>query len=111
MMGLNLMRCKHVCIPRKPFMRADSRIMMYSSICFALEVAISAARRFKSGDANWGWLLGLASPPIHLTPATSDRSIAADWFRRFETASVDYDNSNQAYSAFCLNRWQARKRT
>ena len=34
-------------------------------------------------------LLGLASPPIHLTPATSDRSIAADWFRRFEGAGLD----------------------
>ena len=33
-------------------------------------------------------LLDLAAPPIHLTPATTDRSIAADWFRRFETASV-----------------------
>src|ERR1700738_1890785 len=34
-------------------------------------------------------LLGLASAPIHLTPATSDRSIAADWFRRFEGAGLD----------------------
>src|ERR1700730_3130020 len=34
-------------------------------------------------------LLGLASPPIHLTPATSDRSIDADWFRRFEGAGLD----------------------
>jgi ATP-dependent DNA ligase len=25
-------------------------------------------------------------PPIHLTPATVDRSVAADWFRRFEGA-------------------------
>src|SRR5262245_38145440 len=24
-----------------------------------------------------------AAPPIHLTPATTDSSIAADWFRRF----------------------------
>lgn len=30
-----------------------------------------------------------ASPPIHLTPATRDRSIAADWFRRFEGAGLD----------------------
>src|SRR3984885_11311625 len=29
-------------------------------------------------------LLGSTSPPIHFTPATSDRSVAADWFRRFE---------------------------
>jgi ATP-dependent DNA ligase len=34
-------------------------------------------------------LLSLAPPPIHLTPATPDRSIAADWFRRFEGAGLD----------------------
>src|SRR5215813_5699258 len=31
-------------------------------------------------------LLSSATPPIHLTPATNDSSIAADWFRRFEGA-------------------------
>ncbi len=30
-----------------------------------------------------------ARPPVHLTPATSDRSIAADWFERFEGAGLD----------------------
>ena len=34
-------------------------------------------------------LLSSAAPPIHLTPATSDLSIAADWFRRFEGAGLD----------------------
>ena len=34
-------------------------------------------------------LLANAPPPIHLTPATSDRTIAADWFRRFEGAGLD----------------------
>jgi ATP-dependent DNA ligase len=34
-------------------------------------------------------LLSSATPPIHLTPATSDSSIAADWFRRFEGAGLD----------------------
>jgi ATP-dependent DNA ligase len=34
-------------------------------------------------------LLAFALPPIHLTPATSDRNIAADWFRRFEGAGLD----------------------
>jgi len=34
-------------------------------------------------------LLSFAPPPIHLTPATSDRSLAADWFRRFEGAGLD----------------------
>lgn len=34
-------------------------------------------------------LLSSAAPPIHLTPATSESSIAADWFRRFEGAGLD----------------------
>src|SRR6188768_3475504 len=28
-------------------------------------------------------------PPIHLTPATTDRATASDWFRRFEGAGLD----------------------
>jgi ATP-dependent DNA ligase len=34
-------------------------------------------------------LLGSAAPPIHLTPATRDRTLASDWFRRFEGAGLD----------------------
>jgi ATP-dependent DNA ligase len=33
--------------------------------------------------------LGNAAPPIHLTPATTDRELAGDWFRRFEGAGLD----------------------
>jgi ATP-dependent DNA ligase len=34
-------------------------------------------------------LLSSAPPPIHLTPATRDPDVAADWFRRFEGAGFD----------------------
>ena len=34
-------------------------------------------------------LLSAAAPPIHLTPATRESSIASDWFRRFEGAGLD----------------------
>ena len=30
-----------------------------------------------------------AAAPVHLTPATTDRALAADWFRRFEGAGLD----------------------
>ncbi|MCC7538946.1 MAG: ATP-dependent DNA ligase [Deltaproteobacteria bacterium] len=30
-----------------------------------------------------------ARPPIHLTPATTDRQLAEDWFHRFEGAGLD----------------------
>jgi len=34
-------------------------------------------------------LLSSAKPPIHLTPATRETTVAADWFRRFEGAGLD----------------------
>src|SRR5580698_6720941 len=34
-------------------------------------------------------MLRSATPPLHVTPATDDRSVAADWFRRFEGAGLD----------------------
>jgi ATP-dependent DNA ligase len=34
-------------------------------------------------------MISSASPPIHITPATSDRRVASDWFRRFEGAGLD----------------------
>src|SRR5688572_1708576 len=33
--------------------------------------------------------LANATPPIHITPATRDRAIAEDWFKRFEGAGLD----------------------
>ncbi len=30
-----------------------------------------------------------AAPPVHLTPATRDRALAAEWFERFEGAGLD----------------------
>jgi len=41
-------------------------------------------RRRKLEDALAG-----ARPPVHLTPATLDRAVAADWFDRFEGAGLD----------------------
>lgn len=34
-------------------------------------------------------VLGAATPPVHLTPATRDRATAQDWFERFEGAGLD----------------------
>jgi ATP-dependent DNA ligase len=34
-------------------------------------------------------LLSSAVPPIHVTPATCESSVASDWFRRFEGAGLD----------------------
>jgi ATP-dependent DNA ligase len=34
-------------------------------------------------------MLKKAKPPLYLTPATTDRAVAADWFERFEGAGFD----------------------
>jgi ATP-dependent DNA ligase len=34
-------------------------------------------------------VLHAAAPPVHLSPATRDRALAEDWFRRFEGAGLD----------------------
>lgn len=34
-------------------------------------------------------VLGHATPPVHLSPATRDRAMAEDWFHRFEGAGLD----------------------
>src|SRR3954471_21280774 len=47
------------------------------------------AEPFQSRRHQLELLLSSATPPIHLTPATGESSIAADWFRRFEGAGLD----------------------
>ena len=44
---------------------------------------------FRSRRAQLESLLSSVAPPIHLTPATSETSVASDWFRRFEGAGLD----------------------
>jgi ATP-dependent DNA ligase len=44
---------------------------------------------FQSRRQQLESLLSSAAPPIHLTPATSELSVAADWFGRFEGAGLD----------------------
>src|ERR1700752_607339 len=44
---------------------------------------------FEERRARLESLLSSVKPPIHLTPATQDLKVAADWFRRFEGAGLD----------------------
>src|SRR6266540_1746548 len=46
--------------------------------------APSKRRNQSSASARSG-----AAPPVHLSPATHDRALAEDWFRRFEGAGLD----------------------
>ena len=44
---------------------------------------------FATRRAELEAMLAGATPPLHVTPATRDRSIARDWFHRFEGAGLD----------------------
>ncbi len=44
---------------------------------------------FQKRRAQLESLLSAAAPPLHLTPATRERTIASDWFSRFEGAGLD----------------------
>ena len=44
---------------------------------------------FSERRARLEQVLARASAPVHLTPATRDRAVAEDWFRRFEGAGLD----------------------
>jgi ATP-dependent DNA ligase len=44
---------------------------------------------FQSRRRELEALLSSAAPPVHLTPATRERILASDWFRRFEGAGLD----------------------
>jgi ATP-dependent DNA ligase len=47
------------------------------------------ATPFRERRALLASVLARAEPPLLLTPATTDRAVAADWFRRFEGAGLD----------------------
>jgi ATP-dependent DNA ligase len=49
-------------------------------------------------------LLSSRTPPIHLTPATSDLKIATDWFRRFEGAGLDGVIAKPAHGTYESNK-------
>jgi ATP-dependent DNA ligase len=44
---------------------------------------------FAARRARLEAVLAPLAPPIYLTPATTDRVVAADWFKRFEGAGLD----------------------
>jgi len=62
-------------------------IVFFDLLCNGDEDVRSAA--FAERRLRLESLLASVVPPIHLTPATSELSVAADWFRRFEGAGLD----------------------
>jgi ATP-dependent DNA ligase len=59
---------------------------------------------FRQRRAELETVLADATPPLHLTPATIDRGIASDWFRRFEGAGLDGVMAKPASGAYEPNK-------
>ena len=59
---------------------------------------------FQSRRERLEQILASASPPIHITPATRDPAIAADWFRRFEGAGLDGVIAKELGSTYEANK-------
>src|ERR1700710_916356 len=77
---------------------ADSRVKLLSKqtpsslVCFDLLAEGEddlCGEAFHRRRARLEKLFRSAAPPLHLTPATRDRAVASDWFRRFEGAGLD----------------------
>jgi ATP-dependent DNA ligase len=77
---------------------ADSRVRMLAASTPAAFVAFDVLalgerdlRKTPFGERRriLEEILGGASPPVYLTPATAERSVAEDWFKRFEGAGLD----------------------
>jgi len=77
---------------------ADSRVRMLAESTPASFVAFDALvldgedirlEPFSARRAALKNALAGVAPPIRLTPATADRDLAYDWFRRFEGAGLD----------------------
>jgi ATP-dependent DNA ligase len=77
---------------------ADSRVQLLAEQTPASFVAFDVLavgdedlrrRPFTERRALLEEMLGGAAPPVHLTPATTDADVAAEWFARFEGAGLD----------------------
>ena len=59
---------------------------------------------FAERRAELARLIEDVQPPLHLTPLTRDRAVAADWFQRFEGAGLDGVMAKHAAGAYEPNK-------
>ena len=76
-------------VAREAAGRADRRRRSWPGTCSRSATRTCATRRSRSGASGSSSVLAGAAPPVHLSPATRDRALAEDWFRRFEGAGLD----------------------
>jgi ATP-dependent DNA ligase len=79
-----------------------AQIVLWDLLCVGGERLLTTP--FRERRARLETLLAGAAPPIHLTPATTDRALAADWFERFEGAGLDGVIAKPALGAYEPNK-------
>jgi ATP-dependent DNA ligase len=72
---------------RKLAVELPSSMVLWDLLCVGDRSLLASP--FRERRALLESALAGATSPIYLTPATSDREVASDWFRRFEGAGLD----------------------
>jgi ATP-dependent DNA ligase len=62
-------------------------VVVWDLLCLGDENLLGVP--FRERRARLEATLGKVAPPLYITPATTDRALADDWFRRFEGAGLD----------------------
>ncbi len=78
--------------------KMPSSVVFFDLLCVGDEDLRGVA--FEKRRAKLESIVASAAPPLHITPATRDRNIAADWFRRFEGAGLDGVMAKQAAGTY-----------
>ena len=72
---------------KKLSQQSPSSIVFFDLLCEGSRDLM--AEPFEKRRRRLETILGDAGTPLHLTPATEDSKVAADWFQRFEGAGLD----------------------
>src|SRR4051812_19638156 len=67
--------------------QTPASVVFFDMLCEGDEDLRSAP--FSARRARLEALAAKFAPPLYLTPATNDRTLASDWFKRFEGAGLD----------------------
>jgi ATP-dependent DNA ligase len=90
----------HPAASRIQFLAEQTPVSMVFFDLLALGTGDLRDQPFSARRTQLEHLLAPTAPPLHITPITSDRTIAADWFERFEGAGFDGVMAKLATSAY-----------
>ncbi len=87
---------------KKLSVELPASVVLWDLLC--LDDRSLLASPFAERRAQLEAVLAGATPPVHLTPATTDRALAAEWFDRFEGAGLDGVMAKPARGTYEANK-------